>query len=68
MSNGSPIPRKTRLSPSAGRLRSVSEARSFGWLTMTLPKKPDWDEIAELITTSYCLIAPKTLARQVRPT
>ena len=40
----------------------------FGWLTMTLPRKPDWGEIAELITTSYCLIAPKTLARKVRPT
>jgi predicted DNA-binding protein (MmcQ/YjbR family) len=39
----------------------------FGWLTMTVPRKPDWDEVAELITTSYCLIAPKTLARKVRP-
>ena len=27
--------------------------------------KVDWDEVRELITTSYCLIAPKTLARQV---
>jgi predicted DNA-binding protein (MmcQ/YjbR family) len=37
-----------------------------GWLTMDLTKGTvDWDEITELITTSYCLIAPKTLARQV---
>ena len=25
----------------------------------------DWEEIAELIATSYCLIAPKTLAEKV---
>ena len=25
----------------------------------------DWDEITELIHTSYCLIAPKQLAAQV---
>jgi predicted DNA-binding protein (MmcQ/YjbR family) len=37
-----------------------------GWLTMDLTTRAiDWDEIAELITTSYCLIAPKTLARRV---
>jgi hypothetical protein len=26
---------------------------------------PDWDEIDELIRTSYCLIAPKKLAAQI---
>lgn len=26
---------------------------------------PDWDEVAEMITESYCLIAPKRLAAQV---
>jgi hypothetical protein len=25
----------------------------------------DWDEVAEMITESYCLIAPKRLAAQV---
>ena len=50
-----------------GNFHVAAYVGRFGWLTMTLPKKPDWDEIAELITTSYCLIAPKTLARQVRP-
>jgi hypothetical protein len=25
----------------------------------------DWEEIAELIATSYCLIAPKRLSRTV---
>ena len=38
-----------------------------GWLTMDLTSGTiDWQEVAELITTSYCLIAPKTLARQVQ--
>ncbi|HEY6471914.1 MAG TPA: MmcQ/YjbR family DNA-binding protein [Acidimicrobiales bacterium] len=26
---------------------------------------PDWDEVAEMITESYCLIAPKRLVAQV---
>jgi predicted DNA-binding protein (MmcQ/YjbR family) len=51
-----------------GQFEVAAYVGRFGWLTMTLPKKPDWDEIAELIISSYCLIAPKTLARQVRPT
>lgn len=38
---------------------------SKGWVGVYLTGKVDWDEVAELITTSYCLIAPKTLARQV---
>lgn len=36
-----------------------------GWIGVKLAGAVDWDEVAELITTSYCLIAPKTLARQV---
>lgn len=37
-----------------------------GWVTMNLTSAtPDWDEIDELIRTSYCLIAPKKLAAQV---
>ena len=50
-----------------GQFEVAAYVGRFGWLTMTLPKDPDWDEIAELITTSYCLIAPKTLAKRVRP-
>jgi predicted DNA-binding protein (MmcQ/YjbR family) len=38
-----------------------------GWVRMQLSGAIDWDEIAELITTSYCLIAPKRLAAQVAP-
>jgi predicted DNA-binding protein (MmcQ/YjbR family) len=37
-----------------------------GWVRMDLTTAaPDWDEIDELIRTSYCLIAPKKLAAQI---
>jgi predicted DNA-binding protein (MmcQ/YjbR family) len=37
-----------------------------GWAGMTLDgRSTDWDEVAELIATSYCMIAPKRLAREV---
>ena len=37
-----------------------------GWVSMDLTARPvDWDEIDELIRTSYCLIAPKKLAAQL---
>ncbi len=39
----------------------------IGWVgvRLNLPAEPDWDELAEMITESYCLIAPKRLAAQV---
>ena len=37
---------------------------SKGWIGMYLKGRMDWDEVRELVTTSYCLIAPKTLAAQ----
>jgi predicted DNA-binding protein (MmcQ/YjbR family) len=37
-----------------------------GWLGIRLDDGgTDWQEVAELTATSYCLIAPKRLARQV---
>jgi predicted DNA-binding protein (MmcQ/YjbR family) len=37
-----------------------------GWVGVRLDRPDtDWDEVAELIATSYCLIAPKRLAKQV---
>ena len=39
-----------------------------GWVSVTLPARPSaarWKEVAEMIRTSYCLIAPKGLARRV---
>ena len=36
-----------------------------GWVGMDLGRGTDWEEVAELVATSYCIIAPKRLARQV---
>jgi hypothetical protein len=37
-----------------------------GWVGIRLgDAATDWEEVAELIATSYCLIAPKRLAAQV---
>ncbi len=42
---------------------------SKGWVGVRLDLRlpPDWDEMAELITESYCLVAPKTLAQRAAP-
>jgi predicted DNA-binding protein (MmcQ/YjbR family) len=37
----------------------------YGWVSIDLGKKPDWDQVTEWVRTSYTLVAPKTLARQV---
>lgn len=36
-----------------------------GWIRMQLTAPVDWDEVRELVHTSYRLIAPKKLAAQV---
>jgi predicted DNA-binding protein (MmcQ/YjbR family) len=36
-----------------------------GWIGIQLDGGTDWAEVAELIATSYCLIAPKRLATEV---
>jgi predicted DNA-binding protein (MmcQ/YjbR family) len=37
-----------------------------GWVGMDLGRAPpDWAEVSELIATSYCLVAPKRLARKL---
>jgi predicted DNA-binding protein (MmcQ/YjbR family) len=39
-----------------------------GWIALRLDRgKIDWDEVAELLRTSYLLLAPKTFARLVDP-
>ena len=49
-----------------GRFKPAPYLARGGWVSMDLTAAPlDWDEIRELIVSSYCLIAPKTLARQV---
>jgi predicted DNA-binding protein (MmcQ/YjbR family) len=51
------------------RFRPAPYLARGGWVAMDLqtgpPSKVDWDEVRELIETSYCLIAPKKLAAQV---
>lgn len=38
-----------------------------GWVALRLDQGPiDWDEVAQLVAGSYTLVAPKTLAKQVR--
>jgi predicted DNA-binding protein (MmcQ/YjbR family) len=37
-----------------------------GWLGVYLDVPVDWDEIADLVTDAYCLIAPAKLAEQAR--
>ena len=37
-----------------------------GWIGINLDHpRTDWDEVAELIATAYCLVAPKRLAETV---
>ncbi|MDR1187495.1 MAG: MmcQ/YjbR family DNA-binding protein [Bifidobacteriaceae bacterium] len=35
------------------------------WLELDLETRPDWDEVRELLTDSYTLVAPKELADRV---
>ena len=36
-----------------------------GWVSIELGPTPDWEQVTEWVRTSYTLVAPKTLARQV---
>lgn len=36
-----------------------------GWVTVDVGDDPDWEQVREWVRTSYTLVAPKTLARQV---
>jgi predicted DNA-binding protein (MmcQ/YjbR family) len=48
------------------RCRPAPYLARGGWIVMDLSEGAvDWEEVRELVHTSYCLIAPKTLARQV---
>lgn len=51
-----------------GRFTVAPYVGRFGWLRMDVTgpvRALDWAEIEELIVSSYCLIAPKRLAKQV---
>lgn len=48
------------------RCRPAPYLARGGWIVLGFDTLAvDWDEARELIHTSYCLIAPKTLARKV---
>ncbi|MGZ4673554.1 MAG: MmcQ/YjbR family DNA-binding protein [Ilumatobacteraceae bacterium] len=48
------------------RFRPAPYLARGGWVVLDLAASaPDWAEVEELMHTSYCLIAPKTLAAQV---
>ena len=54
------------------RFRPAPYLARGGWVVLDISGGPgaqavDWDEVTELIHTSYCLIAPKRLAGRVRP-
>jgi predicted DNA-binding protein (MmcQ/YjbR family) len=36
-----------------------------GWVSIELGASPDWDQVTEWVRTSYTMVAPKGLARQV---
>ena len=38
-----------------------------GWINMDARDPVDWDHVRELVLESYCLNAPKRLAKQVAP-
>ena len=61
-----PSEKDALLAESAGRFALAAYVGRFGWLTMQLGpsvKQVDWDEVRELVGTSYRLIAPKRLAK-----
>lgn len=60
-----PEERDALLADAKGRFGLAAYVGRFGWLTMQLGKKPDWNEISELVITSYRLIAPKRLVKQL---
>lgn len=48
------------------RCRPAPYLARGGWIVLEFDgPQVDWDEVRELVTTSYCLIAPKTLAAKV---
>jgi hypothetical protein len=52
---------------SAAGMSMLERVRALkGWLGIHLgARETHWDKVAEFIATSYCLIAPRRLARQI---
>jgi predicted DNA-binding protein (MmcQ/YjbR family) len=47
------------------RYRVAAYVGKHGWIDVDASGDVDWDEIRELVTESYCLNAPKRLAKEV---
>ncbi len=61
-----PIEREALLAQDEGPFYLPPYVGHKGWVGIRLDDPDaDWEEVAELIATSYCLIAPKRLAAQV---
>lgn len=63
-----PSEKDALLADPSGRFALAAYVGRFGWLTMHLGpsvKSVDWDEVRELVVSSYRLIAPKKLVRQL---
>ena len=60
-----PLERAQRLIRTDSRFTEAPYVGRAGWVTMSLESITDWEEVRSLIQESYCLIAPKTLARQI---
>ena len=49
------------------RCRPAPYLARGGWIVLEFDGTTiDWEEVRELVTTSYCIIAPKSLSAQVR--
>ena len=48
------------------RVRPAPYLARGGWIVLDFGTTVDWAEVTELMHSSYCLIAPKGLAKQVQ--
>ncbi len=63
-----PDERPALLGDAHGRYFHPPYVGSKGWIGIDLANKAtDWDEVAELVRTSYVLIAPKKLSKLLEP-
>lgn len=68
------VPHALIFKPNPAEFRSLSEDQRIfspshfvNWCALNLEKVDDWQEVAELVTDSYLLIAPKRLHEGLAP-
>jgi predicted DNA-binding protein (MmcQ/YjbR family) len=49
----------------SGKFTVPAYVGRYGWLQLQLGAKTEWEEVEELITTSWLLTAPKSLGKQL---